>query len=108
MTPQARFKKAEAALAKAQAEYAAALKVLPMFGDKQRHKESHFQGIVHALETVGEMRPSDLAHNLRIHRVSVHRYLKEMIARDIIQKTAAGFYSVKRREPHVKSKGRKP
>lgn len=97
MTPQqARFNKAKAALAKAQAEYKAALKALPMFGDKHRSKESHFQSILLALETVGEMRPSDIANNLRMHRVSVHRYLREMLLQDLIEKTSTGFYSLKK------------
>ncbi len=91
---QSHLQKAKAALDKAQAEYKAAVRATPMYSARNRHKEQHFQSIVLALKTIGPMMPSDIAHNLRIHRVSVHRYLREMLLRDLIVKTGAGLYAL--------------
>lgn len=108
MTPaqaQLRLSKARTALAKAQVEYKLAICALPLYDAANTRKEDNFQTILLALETYGEMKPSDLAHNLRIHRVTIHRYLREMVLRDMVMKTSTGSYTFVRKS--LKSKGKK-
>lgn len=107
MTPdqaQARLDKARKALAKAQVEYKLAIRALPLYSAENQTKEERFQTILLGLETFGAMKPCDLAHNLRIHRVTVQRYLREMVLREMVEKTVDGKYDFVRKSTLPKKK----
>lgn len=82
--------------------YRAAVRSLPVVEDGRQYRlERRIQEIVLQMETLGDLMPGDLAHNLRVSRATIHRCLRICVERGILKPKGFGLYALP--EDHIKT-----
>lgn len=82
--------------------YRAAVRSLPLVEDGRQYRlERRIQEIVLQMETLGDLMPGDLAHNLRASRATIHRCLRICVERGILKPKGFGLYALP--DDHIKT-----
>lgn len=75
--------------------YQKAVRSLPVAEDGRQYRmERRIQEIVLQMETLGDLMPGDLAHNLRTSRATIHRCLRVCVERGILKAKGFGLYAL--------------